>query len=491
MMETAVSTKTSLLSELDGMLFFLLALRAAGEPVAGPAGLSKKARNLERRLTNLLMSDWTSSVDDVVQAASSVLLTGSAKVTEEELDSVLKSVEQKLGPSFASKVLTESTDVLTASYSLGRSLFERKDGKPKAVQFNLVDQRATDWLSRDHQYWVGTFYDRKLGEQIAASVKSTILEQGLGRKAAGKALAKVVTGVALDESVVGRSGYWEGVAAIAATRARTFGTIEGLVQAGIEQYEFIAVMDERTSDICRELNGRIFSVATAVDIRDQILAAESPDDVKSITPWVRAKDAQTTSSKDLQAKGACMPPAHFRCRSTVVASFSDASGASVSIPSAASKRTKDAFDVLEPAEVSNKLALLRVDPQHMAFAAEKRMFSLHGNESEFRSPPKSAEDYRSRANALVGSAQNVFGRGDPKHGRVYQFADVNQKESVTVTDSGKILAYVGYDHLSAGQWNAVIRRYRKTHVEIKNLPTGSEAKKSVAAIHPEVKNDKR
>ena len=96
------------------------------------------------------------------------------------------------------------------------------------------------------------------------------------------------------------------------TRARSFGTVEGLVHGGIERLEIVAVMDERTSDICRELNGRIIDVADAVAVRDRLLDAESPEDVKLVTPWISADAAAASSSKDLAAQGVALPSFHFQ-----------------------------------------------------------------------------------------------------------------------------------------------------------------------------------
>ena len=51
------------------------------------------------------------------------------------------------------------------------------------------------------------------------------------------------------------------------------GHVSGYEDAGIEYAEIVAVMDDRTSPICRHLNGRIIPVSAMSAQRDQLLAA--------------------------------------------------------------------------------------------------------------------------------------------------------------------------------------------------------------------------
>ena len=289
--------------DVGSTLLWLLAVRAAGEPVAGSEGPAKKAAKLESQLFITLQNGWRGSAEQAISQATRLVLRGAGDVTEEELDQVLASLGQRMGPGFAAAVMPKVGSTLTSSYKLGRTMFDRDEPKAKAAKFNVTDQRAVDWLERDANFWVGTAYDRQLGADIAATAKSLMLEGGLGRKAAGRELEKLLGDKVLDQSVVGRKGYFAGLAAVAATRARSFGTVEGLVHGGIERLEIVAVMDERTSDICRELNGRIIDVADAVAVRDRLLDAESPEDVKLVTPWISA---------DLAAQGVALPSFHFQ-----------------------------------------------------------------------------------------------------------------------------------------------------------------------------------
>jgi len=95
--------------------------------------------------------------------------------------------------------------------------------------------------------------------------------------------------------------------------------IKGYQELGIEYLEVLAVMDERTSEICKMMNGRIIPVANAAGQRDAMMAAKSPEDVKTISPWLKPAQLKGLDTKGIMGKGVIMPPYHFHCRTTVVA----------------------------------------------------------------------------------------------------------------------------------------------------------------------------
>jgi len=76
-------------------------------------------------------------------------------------------------------------------------------------------------------------------------------------------------------------------------------------------------MDERTSPICKFMNGKVFKVKTAAKVRDDIINSP-PEMVKTNHPWLSFKDVQNMTDEQLQAAGFVMPPFHFHCRTTTV-----------------------------------------------------------------------------------------------------------------------------------------------------------------------------
>ena len=69
---------------------------------------------------------------------------------------------------------------------------------------------------------------------------------------------------------------------------------------------------------CREMNGRIIPVSRGIGQRDMLMAAEDPEDVKTISPWLSLDQIEGKSTKSVMDNGMIMPPYHFHCRTTVV-----------------------------------------------------------------------------------------------------------------------------------------------------------------------------
>ena len=75
---------------------------------------------------------------------------------------------------------------------------------------------------------------------------------------------------------------------------RSYAQISSYAEAGIDRYRILAVMDAHTTPLCRFLNGKTFSVATALDRFDAIDALEDPEQIKAALPWGRqARDRET------------------------------------------------------------------------------------------------------------------------------------------------------------------------------------------------------
>ena len=112
--------------------------------------------------------------------------------------------------------------------------------------------------------------------------------------------------------------YWRGFAANGMNRTRQFGLLQSYEDVGITELEVLAVMDERTSAICKDMNGRIIPVSNGLAQRDLMMAAEDPEDVKTISPWPKLEDIKGKSTKNVLDQGVITPPYHFNCRTTLV-----------------------------------------------------------------------------------------------------------------------------------------------------------------------------
>lgn len=110
--------------------------------------------------------------------------------------------------------------------------------------------------------------------------------------------------------------YWRVVANASASRGYHFGAIKAGALAGQRGYEIVAVLDNRTSDICVYMNGKQFWTADA-DYQVNKMASATDEEIKAAAPWLRAAEVIGKSADELKDMSFIVPPFHGHCRSTI------------------------------------------------------------------------------------------------------------------------------------------------------------------------------
>ncbi len=173
--------------------------------------------------------------------------------------------------------------------------------------FGQADQRAAEWLAEDTMFWVGDAWDNGLGTQIGDAALVT-LQTGARRAGMVKLLKST-----LNDRFARSDDYWDIVAASTMNRARTFGAVGGFEEAGSTAYKLLTVPDERRSEICEALDGTVFEVRHAVELRDKVMASQGPDELKAAHPWhstATVLDLKEQGPGALAASGVALPPFH-------------------------------------------------------------------------------------------------------------------------------------------------------------------------------------
>lgn len=225
-----------------------------------------------------------------------------------------------------------------------RSRGRRRDGLAIAADFNAIDHRVIAHVRRSQGPFVRQEYVRRAAafEHRARDTVATALERGLGREDIAIELERLATGVL----VTGSTPYWEVVAGTVVSSGRSYAQVSAYAEAGIDRYRVVAVLDRATTPICSFLDGKTFSVATALDRFEAIEQAATIGDLQDAHPWVRVgRDggkgpqlyverggerttvatgnagggfASALNDRDLESLGLGFPPYHGLCRSTTV-----------------------------------------------------------------------------------------------------------------------------------------------------------------------------
>ena len=109
---------------------------------------------------------------------------------------------------------------------------------------------------------------------------------------------------------------------VVGTRVSAYGMFYEARARGITRYRIDAIRDDRTSDICKALDGKIFDVERAFERTGQVLSATDASQQKKLAPFPPQVKHEIdalleNSDEDLQSMGFDVPPFHFLCRSVV------------------------------------------------------------------------------------------------------------------------------------------------------------------------------
>jgi len=162
--------------------------------------------------------------------------------------------------------------------------------------------RALTWMKDD----AAANSSGKLKSIIADAMKGEVTMAKLG-----ETLRQGFEGV-VDES----ARYFEGVSDHIIRQSQSVTRAYQFEKAGVKEVKVVAVMDGKTSQICKSMDGRIIPIRTVVKQADGILKAQSIAEKKNVSEW----QSQPIFSRVLPDKVA-LPPYHFRCRTIVVAFF--------------------------------------------------------------------------------------------------------------------------------------------------------------------------
>lgn len=127
---------------------------------------------------------------------------------------------------------------------------------------------------------------------------------------------------------------FNGLVVHTASRIRNVVNVRGYEKAGIEYAEVVAILVERTTEICKEMNGRMIPVTKMSETVNNILSIpidnrpveEVRNDLEKVVPFWKDKDTRKiagSKTSDLLSMGVALPPYHWRCRTKTAAWFEE------------------------------------------------------------------------------------------------------------------------------------------------------------------------
>lgn len=255
----------------------------------------KLRAQLQSRYKKTFKAEARNAIAEAIQAVKGI----KGPVEADEIALIMETLESKIG------VKSLGTTLTSKSSTIVRDVFQLAAGEVKAsYKLTVTDHRAIKVITDQDLLWIGKHVDNDLMPQFKEAV-ADVMQTGLSRRKLADRLAQDLGGI-----VDADAKYWSDLADHTITKSREIGRISGFEEAGIEQARVRAILDGKTSKICRQLNGRIIPVSKLSAQRDSILEAKTTDELEERQMWISEFKGQT----DDLPSGVGIPPFHYKCR---------------------------------------------------------------------------------------------------------------------------------------------------------------------------------
>jgi len=266
-----------------------------------------------RRGQELLDENWQRAVDESVDAFGITLEDGAT------VSIALAGLAAGLGAVVTSAEAARLRTLVDSAYRV----VKRRISNVLKVDFVVddIDDLAIRTIAKEPVFWINGLYNNQMSERLAAVAREVAIEKELTGNAASRALSPVVRQelalagghTKFAKNVPGRfngneRNYSKVLTANLTNRAINYSSLISMSQARIERYEVVAVLDNRTSEVCRNMNGRTFTVQQGMDTFTALANANSPEEFKNISPWMTVDQIRNTP--DLADAGLALPPYH-------------------------------------------------------------------------------------------------------------------------------------------------------------------------------------
>lgn len=238
----------------------------------------------------------------------------------------MKYLDEEMGKKLPVELAKSLKEELIKTWLQG-SIVEINDEAVKA-QTTAVQRLPTaiNWFESANRYDYGGVYN-DFRDDMASAIKDIFEGTDSSQKIIERAVkAKEKLGEIFSTLQI--QNRYRLVAENAVNKARNFAQALAYEELGITRYEISAILDQKTSIVCRTLNGKVFETKTAVKYVNEVLSTD-PNKVVSKFPWPDPKDFPQTEddlrkitpaeiNKLYNKMSVKLPPYHAFCRTTVI-----------------------------------------------------------------------------------------------------------------------------------------------------------------------------
>jgi len=210
-----------------------------------------------------------------------------------DLKKMMGASADKLFPTWKTKVESTIKNIFTGTRKTIRSNFLPNVG----LSMRQPDLAAVKAIGEQQGWWMRNASGMRC-DRLTAQARKIVqqgLTDGLGRT---EIAANLMDSLPNAWQAMGQR-YFSSVASVAVARGRSYSEVSGYIEVGIESLEVQAVLDERTTDICRCLDGTIIDTNV---VSEQIVGAmnvTTPEDIRDASPFLKEVTNRETGFKDI------------------------------------------------------------------------------------------------------------------------------------------------------------------------------------------------
>lgn len=395
----------------------------------------------------VLNNAWKKEVREASNEAIKALISIKENNLLDSVDDLIEATTQNLSVDLKAELTKPTKAFINDIYKI--SLQDVSKQVDIGIGISGIKQKsAASKFADQHLYWIGKHFGGDVSERFKNKLTEA-LNTGLSKGDFARVLSDEFKQLKRSES------YWRGLAENAEIRTRELASSDAYERLGIKELEIIAVMDERTTDICREMNGRLVPVAAMSETREKLLNVQtegmSTDEVKtqinSIVPFWSDKQTSSLAGKSTssiigQNPGLSLPPFHWRCRTRTAPYFSNET-VSISRGSNPITRKDKYFNNLRDKEIANKYLSVK-NKKHYTYAERDFLDDKikHGK-NEFG---LNEWDYKRKAQDIINGADKVLAR-TYNNQLQFEFYSYGNKGYAVVDTNGVIRGCFGHDNL--------------------------------------------
>ena len=261
-------------------------------------------RRLEREAIQEFMAKYG---DEVVQLSGAIKKMAKDKRSEKEIsDFISKNLKTDI-PEHLLPVIMEYTERI---WSSGAELITDAG---TIIADVARDQDAIDFFVKQQRFDFGKIL-KGMDKELKQATLDSIRGVGKNQKEIIELLDKAVPKIMKDRHTM---NHYRMVISNAANKSRNFSRTLTFEEIGVQKLEIVAIIDRKTSDICRTMNGRRIEVKRATSYVREVMATD-PDEVVKKYPWPKSVPTGVSTENILDEISVTLPPYHGRCRTTTV-----------------------------------------------------------------------------------------------------------------------------------------------------------------------------